>query len=319
MAGYQISEFSLPSSREGRTLSCAEYLPRETPFAALQIVHGLCESKERYAEAASFFCQKGMVVCLYDQLGHGKTSPETEEKGFFAEKDGEGCLMRDIALVKERMRQKYRFLPYFILGQDIGGAALCSALIRGGLEADGAIFASPLVASLPFGKAGAALKALSLFKGKKARPEKIWQEWKSRLNGPFPGEGDCAFYAKGENGEDFSPPTISACEDILSLLKETAPEEAAASFPLSLPVLIAVGGADPLGGRGEAGRALKDALEEAGVNDLTLWEDPAARHALHAGEGKEAFFEEVAGWIRRVSGGVVEARTGRPFPEGENG
>ena len=201
----------------------------------------------------------------------------------------------------------------------MGSLLLSRAITLYGNEIDGVVLSGVVSSSLPLGKANLALTSLALLKGRNYRPEKQWDEVKTRLNASFPGEGKYAFLSRDEKaGESFASsefvPTISACLDILSLLKEISEEGWEEKPPRSLPVLIASGEEDPIGGNGEGARTLCDRLSEAGINDLTLRIYPKARHELYNGPDREIFFADLLGWAERVAEGAVEARTGIPVP-----
>ena len=55
------------------------------PKAVLQIIHGMGEYKERYAEFAAYLCRHGFIVVMHDQLGHGDTAVSPEERGYFTD------------------------------------------------------------------------------------------------------------------------------------------------------------------------------------------------------------------------------------------
>lgn len=97
------------------------YTPSRAPSAVVQIVHSSHESAESYGEIISFLVSKGYVVCIHDQLGHGKSAEsDGGEYGFFAECDGDRYLIEDVEKLREIMRKKYRRLPYFLLGNGFG-------------------------------------------------------------------------------------------------------------------------------------------------------------------------------------------------------
>ena len=76
-------EFTLKSAYDGLDLSCAAYLPEEHAENAkgvVQLVHGMCEYKERYENFAEFLTDHGYIVFSHDHRGHGK-SVKNEENG----------------------------------------------------------------------------------------------------------------------------------------------------------------------------------------------------------------------------------------------
>ncbi len=123
----------------------AVWTPKCAPSAIVQIVHGARESIGLYSDVIAYLVSKGYVVCMHDMLGHGKSCESDGGKfGFFAESDGDRFLIKDTEALRVLMRQKYRRLPYFLLGNGLGSLiarAYASAYPDGTL--DGLIVASP--------------------------------------------------------------------------------------------------------------------------------------------------------------------------------
>ena len=138
------------SSSDSCDIYYAVWTPFSAPSAIVQIVHGSRENIDLYEGVISSLVSKGYVVCMHDQLGHGKSCESSGGKfGFFAESDGDRFLIKDVEALRVLMRQKYRRLPYFLLGNGAGSIiarAYASAYPDGTL--DGLIVSSPYKKSL---------------------------------------------------------------------------------------------------------------------------------------------------------------------------
>ena len=82
--------------------------------AVVQLVHGMVEHIERYDEFATRLTMKGYLVIGYDHLGHGASVEKEELYGYFAEHNGHNLLVKDMRKLYNRMKRKYKEIPYFI-------------------------------------------------------------------------------------------------------------------------------------------------------------------------------------------------------------
>ena len=56
---------------------------RDSPKAIVQIVHGMCEYKERYLDFINFLNKNGYIVIIHDLRGHGKSILTKDDLGYF--------------------------------------------------------------------------------------------------------------------------------------------------------------------------------------------------------------------------------------------
>ena len=66
----------------------------------------------------------GFLVVGHDQLGHGSSFFNSEDQGYFGEPDPNLNLIEDIHKLKKITQEKYKDLPYFILGHSMGSFLL---------------------------------------------------------------------------------------------------------------------------------------------------------------------------------------------------
>ena len=86
----------------------------------LQIVHGMTEYIEKYIPFMEYLTSKGFIVIGHDQLGHGNSFTNSEDKGYFGEPDPNSLLIQDIHKLRLIIQEKYNNIPYFILGHSMG-------------------------------------------------------------------------------------------------------------------------------------------------------------------------------------------------------
>ena len=51
------------------------------PKGIVQIVHGMCEHKERYIPLMEYLCQNGYAVVCHDHRGHGASVKSADDLG----------------------------------------------------------------------------------------------------------------------------------------------------------------------------------------------------------------------------------------------
>ena len=62
---------TIRSSYDDLALSVMTFTPDTAPKAVIQIVHGMCEHKERYIPFMEFLCSNGYACIIHDHRGHG--------------------------------------------------------------------------------------------------------------------------------------------------------------------------------------------------------------------------------------------------------
>ena len=74
----------IASKQDGLQLDTLIMTP-ESPKAALQLVHGMCEHKERYIPFMEFMVGQGYACVIHDHRGHGGSIKAAGDLGFFYE------------------------------------------------------------------------------------------------------------------------------------------------------------------------------------------------------------------------------------------
>ena len=108
------NEFFFPSKDGVTQIRAMEWIPEGEVKAVLQIVHGMVEHIERYDEFASYLAKNGIYVTGHSHLGHGKSMVSPEKMGYFAEPNGNECVLRDIHSLRKISQEKYPEKPMLI-------------------------------------------------------------------------------------------------------------------------------------------------------------------------------------------------------------
>ena len=93
--------------------------PEETPWAVIQVAHGMIEHIGRYEEFAQAMNRAGIAVIGHDHPGHGRTA-KPGELGEFAEKNGVRRVNGAMAQVARFAKHKFQGIPHILLGHSMG-------------------------------------------------------------------------------------------------------------------------------------------------------------------------------------------------------
>lgn len=133
------TDLSYLSKDQKTEIHAIEWAPETEPKMVLQIAHGMVEFIDRYDRFARFLNEKGVLVVGNDHLGHGESITDPEHLGFFADPNGNQCVIEDMRTLFSLTRIKYPHIPYFFLGHSMGSFLTRQYIELYGDELDGAI------------------------------------------------------------------------------------------------------------------------------------------------------------------------------------
>ncbi|MBE6671253.1 MAG: alpha/beta hydrolase [Ruminococcaceae bacterium] len=290
------------------------YTPDKTPKAVFQIIHGMCEYMERYEHFAEYLCDKGIVVCGCDLRGHGKSAKTKDELGFFGAKKGYEYFSKDTESLRLIMRQKYKRLPYIMLGHSMGSLILRDYIVDHGTDIDGAIIAGTVGGKFPIKKGLALTEFTARFKGGRSKHQSLKDAIMKVFDMEYPEKTPMAWLSRDsqvgiDNDKDemcnFTF-TSRGYNDLLRLYDNVSYPEWAYDVPKSLPIFIISGSDDPIGAKGKGVTEVYKSLEDAEINSLKFKLYDGARHELINETNKEEIFDDIHEWCDEVIEGVVE-------------
>ena len=115
----------IEASSDGLQLAMLISEPAGEPKGIVQIVHGMCEHKERYVPFMEYLSSHGYICAVHDHRGHGETVRSEEDLGYMY-KGGWRALVEDIRLVQNEIKASYPILPYTLFGHSMGSMAVRS-------------------------------------------------------------------------------------------------------------------------------------------------------------------------------------------------
>lgn len=116
----KMNKFQIKSRIDGLTLN-GQYIESqaESCRGIVQIVHGMCEHKERYEEFMTYLAEQGFSVFTHDKRGHGESVKDAGDLGYMYG-GGSEAYLEDILQVNEFAREKVPGVPVILFGHSMG-------------------------------------------------------------------------------------------------------------------------------------------------------------------------------------------------------
>ncbi len=277
-----------PSSDKLHQIPYSIFTPRAvSPKGIVQIVHGMCEFSARYEwnGCVDSLVEGGYIVCQSDHLGHGRAVTDASEYGDF---QSASYLIEDLRALRQLLRQKYRYLPYFMLGHSMGSFLVREYINLYPDELNGVILSGTCAGKSPAGAARLVAKAFCAFGMGRKKGTFIKRIMDRTLAKQVGGKeasawivSDPSLIANAVGREDYGFPfTFRAYASLFGLMKHITDEEVLSAMPRSVPILLVSGSHDPVGGMEAGIRALYDKLFDIGIDDLRMKIYPGARHEI---------------------------------------
>lgn len=314
------NEGSFLSANGTSTVYYTVWTPDCTPSAMIQLSHGMCEHMGRYEEIAHYLCRQGYVVFGNDHIGHGRSVASNDELGYFAPKDGDLCLVRDLATMNRLMKEKYRSLPTIMLGHSMG-SFLARAYLMGHADSiDGLVLSGTSAGNQPVKLGMKVCKYLAKRKGDHHRSTFLFKQSFGSYNKRFKPKNGKATGREWINSDPdallryMDDPkcrfifTVQGYYDMFTVLQYVNSEEWYEKTPKGLPIFFISGEDDPVGNYGKDIPAIAEALLEMDASDVTYKLYPHDRHEPLSGIYRDEVRADVVAFVNRVVEGVHDAR-----------
>ena len=306
----QKREFTLQSKYDNLALSCAEYTAeggtQTNAKGVVQIVHGMCEYKERYEGFIDYLTQNGNIVFAHDHRGHGGSVTANENLGYFGDKKGE-AIVDDAALVTDEIRRLYPGLSVTLFGHSMGSLVVRAYIQKYEEKIDKLIVCgSPSKNSL----AGVGLMlngVISAFRGKKYRSRLMANASTGGGDDKFPGEGKNAWLTRDKTvvekyNADEKCNFIFTCNgfsNLLHLVKNVYKKKKYPAKHSDLPIFFMAGADDPVIGSEKKWLAAQQFLRDVGYKNVTGKSYPKMRHEILNELGKEEVYADALAFIEK--------------------
>ena len=300
-----MREFFMTSTG-GCNLRCGLWMPRQSPRAVVQLVHGVAEHVGRYDEFGRFLAEHGIAVVGDDHMGHGKSVGSGDLPGFFPS-GWDGAVEDEYRLMTE-VRRELPHTPYVLLGHSMGSFLTRTFLYThpdadlSGVILSGTGWISPVVLAAGLrlcererrrvgeNQVSEQLQHIVFENYNRAfRPNRTDRDWTcsdpavvdASLADPY-----CSYW-----------PTVGLAADMLGGIRRNQKAENLAAMDHDLPVLFFSGEQDPVGGMGRGVRRTVRAFEKAGMKQVTCRLYADRRHEMLLEVNREEVYADVLRWL----------------------
>lgn len=290
---------------------------QEAPRGLVQLVHGMSEHVERYADFASLLCDQGFTVCANDHIGHGKTT-RLDDLGHMPLETGENVLLSDVHALRrialERVAGHVDMrpdnIPYIIFGHSMGSFITRVYLTRYALGVRAAILCGTGQQPRMLSAAGRVLtRALARIRGERfvsafvdglgvgsygkmiddAKTDADWICTDPKVVAAYRRDPLC--------GQAF---TVSAYHTLLCLVSDATDARLARAIPHGLPLYLIAGGEDPVGECGAGVRRAANMYRRVGMERVDEKIYPGMRHEILNETAKFEVYADVLAWLKEV-------------------
>lgn len=259
-----------------------------SPVGIVQLVHGMCEHKERYAEFMDYLASRGFAVVIHDQRGHGASVADRKDLGYMG-RDGWKAMVEDVRTVGKWAKDRWPGLPLVLFGHSMGSMVVRSYTKRYDDTIDGLVVCG-CPSDNPAKAAGALLARLTaFFRGSHYRSHLMQKMTFGAYNKPFRHEGYPTAWvcSKKEVLEEYQNDplcqfifTADGFCNLLGLMKDCYGTKGWKVSDRTLPVRFISGAEDPCRISDAALEKAAGAMRDAGYENVSLKLYPGMRHEI---------------------------------------
>lgn len=278
----------------------------EKPKAIIQILHGMCEYKERYEDFMRFFAERGYLVVCHDHRGHGDSVLREEDRGYLYDFSGQ-AIVEDAALVTRYVKETYPNLPVYLFGHSMGSMiARCYIQKHDTLVDKVVICGSP--SKNPFVDVAILLtKTIRLFRGERYKSKMLAYLSTGKGNERFKEEGPSNWLSRNrENIEKFitNPKgkvhfSVNGYENLFKLMRNTYRKKGYRVQNPALPIFFVSGSDDAVLVTEEKWRNSVEDMKRVGYQDVSCKLYPKLRHEIFSDIGGEEVMEDLLEFFNR--------------------
>jgi len=280
---------------DGLELTGFRWEPTTSPRGVVLLVHGMGEHIRRYDRLADALTAAGYLVLGHDHRGHGTSAPSDDGLGDIGAA-GWGELVNDIHVLAARQRDEHPDLPLTVVAHSMGSFAAQQYLLDHSHEVTAVALTG--TATLDLIEPGLNLDEpldLSAFNAPFA-PARTDFDWLSRDDAEvdaYLADPRCGFGLDTDGGKA-----------MFAGARAVADPTRLAAMRHDLPVYLAAGEHDPVGGQLALVHALVERYRAAGLTDVTLTTYPEARHEVFNETNRTEVVADLLTWLDRVHTGA---------------
>ena len=302
-----FQEFTYLSANGVTPIHAAQWLPEGEVRAVVQIAHGVSEHILRYEPFARYLTEQGFAVVGNDHLGHGESVIEGKGRLYFGPKGSWNAVVQDLEVLRQRTREQFPTVPYFLLGHSMGSFLARTYLIRHHGTVNGAII-------MGTGQMPPALIKSGILAAK-AEGRRVGEDQPSGLinkiafapyNKPFaPNRTPYDWLSINEkNVDDYIAhpfcggiPSCGLFREMLTGVSFITDQRNVEQMDRSTPILFISGAMDPVGDLGKGVKRAYGSFRAAGMKDVSIKLYPQLRHEILNEDCREEIYNDLLEWM----------------------
>lgn len=302
---YTLKKGSFSSADGVSNVAYYVFVPYKEPTAILQISHGMSEYLMRYEPFADYLCERGVVVCGNDHIGHGNTAPDNDSLGYIP-CNGADMMVADLKKMTDLIRAEYGGLPHILLGHSMGSFLAREYLAQYKDSADAAIISGTAGPESPTGAGKLAAKLNIKLFGERNRSEFIYKLAFGSYSKKYPkGSSEYLWLSRDEDVQEayaedkfcgFRFTSAAYCA-LFDLLGRVSKKKWADKINKDTPILMISGDMDPVGNYGKGVMKIYDRLREAGVREVSLKLYADGHHEMLNEINRYEVFADILAWL----------------------
>ena len=296
-----MKEMTLPASADDLQLAMLVSVPEGAPRGVVQLVHGMCEHKERYIAFMEWLTEQGFVCVIHDHRGHGASVKNANDLGYFYD-GGWQAMIEDIRVVCDWTREQWPGLDYTLFGHSMGSMAIRSFAKRYDDRID-RLFVCGCPSDNPAKSFGNALAHLiGAVRGQRYRPAVMQMLSFGAYNKPFADEGwrNAWVCSNKEILESYhNDPlcqyvfTANGFAALLGVMKDCYETKGWKVSKPDLPVYFISGGEDPCRISDKALEKAVESMRKVGYKQVELKIYPGMRHEILNETGRRQVWDDI--------------------------
>ena len=272
----------------------------ENPKAIIQILHGMCEYKERYEDFMRFFAEQGYVVVCHDHRGHGDSVKDEKDRGFLYDFSGT-AVVEDAALITRYVKERYPDLPVYLFGHSMGSMIARCYLQKYDTLVDKAVICGSPSENPLVNVAILLAKTVRLFRGERYKSKMLAYLSTSKGNERFKEEGPSNWLSRNrENIEKFitNPKgkvhfSAHGYENLFKLMRQTYRKKDYHVQNPTLPIFFVSGSDDAVLVNEKKWRASVNDMKKVGYQNVSSKLYPKLRHEIFNDIGGEVVMQDL--------------------------
>ena len=285
---------------EGVSLASAVIAP-EAPKAAIVLIHGMAEHKERYFPFMTYLAEQGFACVIPDLRGHGATAASTDELGYFG-KNGRKALVEDVLATVRWAREQYPGMKLFLFGHSMGSLIVRCFVKEYDKEIDGLVVCGSPSQNSAAGPGVFLTRCIRLFKGDRYRSSLLEQMSTGAYGKKFASEGltNAWLSTNKANVQAYNNDplcgfrfTVNGYRTLFQLLRDTYEEKGWAMARPELPIHFIAGAEDPCIGTIKQFSKAVSFIRNRGYRQVTSTVYPRMRHEILNELGREDVWRDV--------------------------